>query len=182
MKTARWGLLAVCVVAVLVVMLAPAASAKPAPPTPVLAPASGEWMWTYVDYGISWSAMLDDWSFNFNDQERGTWTGTFDGKSVEPWSFYIDPESNAWALISIHFRGKVAGHRGTADIALTVEVSGEAPAGTPMTGHWSVVGSTGGLRGLFGMGTWTEDQPAETDTYGAATYSGAWWLPQCRER
>ena len=72
MRPARWGVLVVCVVAVLVAMLAPMASAKPAPPTPVLAPASGVWTWTYVDYGIDWSAMLDNWSYNFNDAERGS--------------------------------------------------------------------------------------------------------------
>ena len=120
MRRARWRVLLVCVVAILMVMLAPAASAKPAPPTPVLAPASGVWTWTYVDYGIEWGAVLGDLTYSFNDAERGTWTGTFNGKSVEPWCVYGDPEGNAWALISIGFRGKVAGHYGTADIALTV--------------------------------------------------------------
>ncbi len=184
MRWARWGVLLVCVAVILMVMLAPAASAKPAPPTPVLAPASGVWTWTYVDYGIGWSAMLGDWSYNFNDAERGIWKGTFNGRSVEPWCFYVDPEGNAWAMISIGFRGKVAGHHGTADIALTVEIAGDVPEGTPMTGHWSVVRGTGGLKGLFGMGTWTEDLVAEsqlTDT-GVADYSGAWWLPPCRSR
>jgi hypothetical protein len=183
MRRARWGVLLVCVVAILVVMLVPAASAKPAPPTPVLAPASGVWTWTYVDYGIEWGAMLDGFAYNFNDAERGTWKGTFNGKSVEPWCVYGDPEGNVWALISIGFRGKVAGHYGTADIALTVEIPSGVPEGTPMTGHWSVVTGTGGLKGLFGMGTWTEDVVAEAETgTGVANYSGAWWLPPCRSR
>jgi hypothetical protein len=109
---------------------------------------------------------------------------TFNGKPVEPWSFCVDPEGNAWALISIGFRGKVADHCGTADIALTVEVAGDAPVGTPMTGRWSVVRGTGGLKGLFGMGTWTEDLVAESQQpdMGVANYSGAWWLPPCRSR
>ena len=88
----------------------------------------------------------------------------FNGKSVEPWCVYGGPEGDAWALISIGFRGKVAGHYGTADIALTVEIPGGVPEGTPMTGHWSVVRGTGGLKGLFGMGTWTEDVVAEAET------------------
>jgi hypothetical protein len=173
----------VCIVAILVVMLAPAASAKPAPPTPVLAPASGVWTWTYVDYGIEWGAMLDGLAYNFNDAERGVWKGTFNGQSVEPWCVYSDLEGNVWALISIGFRGKVAGHHGTAVIALTVEIPAGVLEGTPMTGHWSVVSGTGGLKGLFGMGTWTEDLVAEAETgTGVANYSGAWWLPPCRSR
>ena len=38
-------------------------------------PASGVWTWTYVDYGINWSAILDNWSYNFNDAERGSVDG-----------------------------------------------------------------------------------------------------------
>ena len=52
-----------------------------------------------------------------------------------------------------------------------------------MTGHWSVVKGTGGLKGLFGMGTWVEDLVAESQTdTGVADYSGAWWLPHHRAR
>ena len=170
MKKARWSLLAVIIVVALTVVLAPAAAANPVGP-PVLAPASGVWTWTYVDFGISWESMLGGWTYDFNNAERGVWTGTFRGTSVEPWSFYINPDGDMWALITIDFRGKVAGHRGTAQMALTVEIPANSTA--PMSGSWAVQSGKGGLKHLFGIGTWVYDEAA-----GHADYTGAYWLPR----
>ena len=149
----------------------PVAASARSMPTPVISPASGTWTWWYVDGGFSWDADYNGWSFHFNNAERGRWTGTFRGTSVEPWSFYIDADGNAWALISIHFKGRVHGHGGTAVIQLTVDL----PYGSPsdeMGGHWAVASSTGGLRHLFGMGTWSIKDPSPY-----AKYTGFYWLP-----
>ena len=162
--------LAVCLV--MAVLLGVGAAAAPAKtfPSSTLSPASGVWTWDYVDDGFGWDSALDGWGFSYNDAERGVWAGTFEGTSVEPWCFYVDPDGDLWALITIHFRGKVDGRRGTADIALTVEI----PNGStePMSGSWAVQSGTGGLKHLFGVGTWVEDV-----ANGHGDYTGAYSLP-----
>ena len=149
----------------------PIAASARSMPTPMMSPASGTWTWWYVDDGFGWDADYNAWSFHFNDAERGMWTGTFTGTSVEPWSFYVDAAGNAWALITIHFKGSVDGHRGKAVIQLTVEL----PFGSPsdeMGGNWAVVSGKGGLKGLFGMGQWSIKDPSPF-----AEYTGVYWLP-----
>ena len=165
--------LLVCVVLLCVVAAPAALAAKPPATAPVLSEASGQWSWDYSGAGYGWTAPLLGWSYNFNNQERGVWTGTFTGTSVEPWVFFVDPDNNAWAMITIHFTGTVEGRYGRADIALAVDV----PAGSEgMGGQWAVIHGKGGLKHLGGMGTWvwTGDEPDGSRSY--ADYSGAiWW-------
>jgi hypothetical protein len=156
-----------------IVVPASQASQSPAMP-PVLSEASGVWSWTYTDVGFGWDAALLGWTYAFNNQERGVWTGTFTGTSVEPWVYFADPDGNLWAMITIHFKGTVAGRHGKADIALAVDV----PAGSeePMGGQWSVVHSQGGLDRLHGLGTWVWTRDDEAAGLSFADYSGAiWW-------
>jgi hypothetical protein len=156
-------------------IVAPASQASQSPAMPpVLSEASGVWSWTYTDVGFGWDAALLGWTYAFNNQERGVWTGTFTGTSVEPWVYFADPDGNLWAMITIHFKGTVAGRHGKADIALAVDV----PAGSeePMGGQWSVVHSQGGLDRLHGLGTWVWTRDDEAAGLSFADYSGAiWW-------
>jgi hypothetical protein len=181
-------LVAILCLAVVAVPLVGAASATAsdavvAPPgqvkasraeTPALVPASGIWSWYGVEDFWGWNAILGDQLYAWDNGERGTWTGTFSGISYEPYSVMVDlATDNLWALITINFRGTVAGHRGTAVIGLTVD--SPSPFGETMGGHWVVMSGTGGLRHLFGAGLWKFT--GSDETHGYADYWGAYWLP-----
>ena len=154
---------------------APAAQASEPPAMPpVLSPASGVWSGGYTEAGFGWDAMLLGWTYAFNNQERGTWSGTFNGTSVEPWVFYVDPDGNIWAVITIHFKGTVDGRRGKALIAVVLSI----PAGStePMRGQWSVIRGRGELKRLHGLGTWAWTHDDEAAMLSYADYSGViWW-------
>jgi len=154
----------------------PMKASKASMETPVLAPASGVWTWWGVDGGY-WESSLGSNLYFWSNGERGSWTGTFNGTSVEPYSGVVGSNDTMWALITINFRGKVAGHRGSAVIGLTVD--SPSPFGDTMGGHWAVMSGTGGLKHLFGLGLWEFTGTDETGTYGYADYTGAYWLPSC---
>jgi hypothetical protein len=162
--------LLVCTLALCAIAVPVARASDPPAMPPVLSEASGVWMWTYVDDGYEWvdDFSLPGWFFASNTQERGIWSGTFSGTSIEPWVFYVDPDGDLWAMITIHFVGTVHGRYGKATIALTVASE------DPLSGQWSVIRGRGGLRDLHGLGTWvwTRDE----GVYSYADYYGAvWW-------
>lgn len=166
--------LLVCVLLLCAIAVPAARASEPPAMPPVLSDASGVWSWTYTEVGFGWEATHLGWTYMYNNQERGTWMGTFVGTSVEPWVVYVDPTQNIWAMITIRFKGAVQGRVGKAVIAIALYI----PAGSqePMGGQWTVVSGKGGLKRLHGLGTWvwTHDDEATGTSY--ADYSGAiWW-------
>jgi len=150
----------------------PMKSWQPPTETPVLSPASGVWSW-YSGPGYGWTATLGEYLYGWDNSERGTWTGTFKGTSVEPYTATVDLNTDSlWALITIRFKGSVDGHRGSAVIGLTVD--NPSPFGETGGGHWVVMSGKGGLKHLFGCGLWMFTGADET--HGYADYTGAYWL------
>jgi hypothetical protein len=98
--------------------------------------------------------------------EEGTWTGTFEGTSLEEFGAQINPDGTLWALIRISFEGTVDGKEGTLQM-LTTAVQ-RNPEGT-MHGDWTITSGTGELANLRGQGTWVYEGSDPSDH---ATYSG----------
>ncbi len=116
--------------------------------------ASGTWTVTGGDwYGPKIVGVNHDkWSEKWTGIEWGTWVGTFQGTSVEPFKGEYFRNSGFWFIITVNFTGSVHGVDGTAVIRVTINDIPDTPFG--MGGRWTVVKGSGGLKQLHGMGTW----------------------------
>lgn len=161
MKRARWLLYAAVIVAVLAAILAPAAAANAATPTTV----SGEWSWSGGEF-IPTDPVGGD--MYFSGYEFGNWTGSFKGRSYEPFAGVSYAEGSMWAIITIDFKGRVDGVLGKMTMQLTVEANAAG-----MGGQWAIISGIGGLRHVCGVGTWVFTHA--DDVYGYADYQGVVW-------
>jgi hypothetical protein len=162
MRTARGLLLAAVIVAVLAATLAPAAGASAATPTAV----SGEWSWSGGEF-IPTDPVGDD--VYFSGYEFGNWTGSFKGRSYEPFAGVSHPDNSLWAIITIDFTGRVDCARGGMTMQLTVDANSDGTMG----GQWAIISGIGGLRHVRGVGTWVFTHG--DDVYGYADYQGVVW-------
>jgi hypothetical protein len=162
MRRARWILCAAVIVAVLSATLATAAGASAATPTAV----SGEWSWSGGEF-IPTDPVGDD--VYFSGYEFGNWTGSFKGRSFEPFAGVAYADGSLWAIITIDFKGRVDGALGKMTMQLTVDANADGTMG----GQWAIISGIGGLRHVRGVGTWVFTHG--DDVYGYADYQGVVW-------
>ena len=168
MKKARSLVVVVVLAVVLAAVLAPAASATRACPAPQPVAASGEWSWWGGVFTKDVTIGTDEY---FQGYEYGAWEGTFHGRSFEPFWGVFHGDGTGWALITIDFKGKIAGQRGEAVFQLSVDIRKDGTMG----GHWMVEEGSGGLRSLTGVGTW-EYAGVNGEQHDYADYAGVVWL------
>jgi N-acetylneuraminic acid mutarotase len=141
------------------------ASIPPVPTTahPGSTEVSGKWNWVVNEMGQEPAATGGS---SYIGYETGTWTGTFQGTSHEPFVAWLPDDSQAmWAMLWIHFEdANVNGSHGGLDLRLTAF---QPPDGSWFGGEWTVINATGGLEGLQGQGTWADK--------GGVQYSGTIW-------
>jgi hypothetical protein len=168
MRKARWIVLVLAVAVLLAAIAAPAASASRACPVSGPVIASGQWSWWG---GVFTKDVVVGDDEYFKGYEYGAWEGTFDGKSFEPFWGVFHGDGTGWALITIEFKGEIAGRRGKADLQLSVDIRTDGTMG----GHWMVDRGSGGLHSLTGVGTW-EYVGVNGDGHDYADYDGVVWL------
>ena len=174
MKRTRWVILVLAAAVLLTVIYAPAASASRACPVSGPVIASGHWSW----WGgvFTKDVVIGDDEY-FKGYEYGAWEGTFAGTSYEPfWGVFHSPVppseiGTGWALITIEFKGEIAGRHGKAVLQLSVDIRDDGTMG----GHWMVDRGSGGLRSLTGVGTW-EYAGVNGAGHDYADYDGVVWL------
>jgi hypothetical protein len=168
MRKVRLLVVVIALAVVLVAVLAPAASATRACPAPEQITASGEWSWWGGVFTKDVKVGTDEY---FKGYEYGAWDGTFSGRSFEPFWGVFHGDGTGWALITIEFKGEVAGRHGRAVLQLSVDIRKDDTMG----GHWMVDDGSGGLRSLTGVGTW-EYVGANDKGHDYADYAGVLWL------
>jgi hypothetical protein len=155
--------LVACAVLFLGLTVAPTTAAAPPRVTPGISRSAAEGVWTWV------VTVMDVWKETprgvqfASGSEDGTWTGTFEGSSVDTFGAELRPDG-LWALLAISFEGTVLDKTGTLEI-LTTAVANDPDR--PMRGRWTIISGTGDLANVRGQGTWVID--AELD---GARYSG----------
>lgn len=111
---------------------------------------SGTWSWVNTGWDV-WRH--DDGTKYVAGTEDGTWTGTFEGSSLDSFGGTLRPDGSLWGLLTISFEGTVEGRTGSLQIATTWVVPKSDP-GEAMTGKWVIVAGTDELVDLHGHGTW----------------------------
>lgn len=134
------------------------------PPAAERLAVGGTWSWVNTTFDV-WKETRKGVVFA-SGTEAGTWTGTFEGTSVDGFGAQIWPDGTLWALLDISFEGTVEEMTGTLEI-LTTAVQ-RNPDGT-MHGTWTIISGTDELVNLRGQGTWVYEGSDPTDH---ASYSG----------
>jgi hypothetical protein len=126
--------------------------------------AAGTWSWVNTGW--------DEWKTTpkgvvyVSGTEEGTWTGTFEGTTVDEFGARIWPDGTVWALLRLSFEGTVNGKTGTLEFLTTAVL--RDPDGT-MHGEWTISSGTDELANLRGQGTWVYEG---SDPMDHATYTG----------
>jgi len=156
---------AVTLVAAVSIPLAVAAGSK-APQA--ISPKAAVGTWSWVNSGsVVWKTTHDGTQY-LSGTEDGTWTGTFEGTSVDAFDGEIHADGSLFGLLRIAFTGTVAGKTGTLEILTTWMVPERHPSAA-MTGRWHIVSGTDELANLHGQGTWAY---AGSDPSDHASYTG----------
>jgi hypothetical protein len=162
-RTLTWGvrkmrrtILLLAVVALAATLFVPATAASPSAGDRVLPrQASGVWSWVNTGFDI-WKETKKGVQLG-TGTEDGTWTGTFDGTSVDYFTAKLWPSGAVFGLLTATFEGTVEDMSGTLEILTTFEVTEEMLEADPdasMRGTWMIVAGTDELSNLCGTGTW----------------------------
>jgi hypothetical protein len=159
----RRTILVFAVASLAAAMFIPATAAAPSKvPATVLKPVAGTWTWVNTAFNV-WKTTKKGVQYA-SGSEDGTWTGDFEGTSVDDFGVQIWPDGTVWALLTISFDGTVKDKTGTLQILTTAVVR---DPDKPMTGTWTIASGTGDLVNFGGQGTWYYDADLE-----GAYYSG----------
>jgi len=140
-------LAAVTLVAALSVPAAVAARST-APSRTSLMPAEGTWTWVNTAWEV-WR--VTDKAKYVSGSEDGTWTGTFEGTSVDTFGAKLWRHSAGGGLeaaLDISFTGTVEGKTGTLQILTWVS------KGEETCSPWTITSGTDELAMMRGYGTW----------------------------
>jgi len=157
----RRTILVLAVVTLAAAMFIPATAAAP-PKVPAVSLRAASGLWTEVE--VAWNVWKEtpkgvQYASGTHD---GTWTGTFEGSSVDDWGAQFWPDGTYWIGLAISFEGTVNEKEGTLEILFTGSL--RSPDGTP-SGKWVIISGTGDLANLHGQGTWSYDFDAEGVRY-----------------
>jgi len=134
--------LLVCLVALLPILMIPAVQATP----PELASGSRIYEITHIEI-----TKVAGGNTFMRVQEKGTWTGTFEGRARARFEVIVHPAGFVTLQGQINFEGTVDGKEGTLVIKFVGKKTGE-----PLLWHgtWVILSGTGDLAYLHGQGTW----------------------------
>jgi len=151
---------AVTLVAAVSIPVAVAAGSKAPPKTSPRVSQTVEGTWSWVNTASEvWKETPR--AKYVSGSEDGTWTGTFEGTSVDAFGAKLWRHSAGGgidAALNISFTGTVDGKTGTLQI-LTWLVRGEASS------PWTIASGTGELATTRGYGTWAPDPETGVVTY-----------------
>lgn len=154
-------------VTLVAVMFIPATSAAPPASDQILQRAAeGTWSWVNTGWDV-WKTTKKGVE-HASGTEDGTWTGTFEGTSMDSFAGVFKQSGAFFGLLTVKFEGAVGELTGTLEILTTFEVSAD-DLDAPMTGTWMIVSGTDELANLRGDGTWVYEGADPTDH---ATYTG----------
>ena len=167
MRKARLIGLMVAVAVALALVLAPTAGAAGA-----TTPRAASGTWTWVTTGAEGVDVGGGDTF-VTGTEDGTWTGTFQGTSVDYFAGLLPADGSAYGALTVVFRGKIEHARG----GFVMHLSWQAPPlpNMLMWGKWTIVTARGGLKHLLGSGTWITFLADDDTPLNAATYEGTYW-------
>jgi hypothetical protein len=152
--------LAGCAILLLALSFIPATAAPKHEPRVARSAAEGVWTWVNTGWDV-WKETPRGVQY-VSGTEEGTWTGTFEGSSIDGFGAEIRPDDTLWALLTISFEGTVDGRTGRLEI-LTTAVARDPDR--PMRGRWTIISGTGDLANLRGQGTWYYDPDVEGARY-----------------
>ena len=162
----RRTILFIAVVTLAAVVSIQGTAAAP-PKAPAMSPKAAEGTLSWVNTGLdAWKTTGKGVTYA-SGTEEATWTGTFEGTSVDEFGVQFWPDGTLWAVLHISFEGTVGEKTGTLEILETAVL--RDPDGT-MHGQWTVASGTGELANLRGQGTWVYE--GFSDDLNHASYSG----------
>lgn len=130
--------------------------------------ASGIWYYLPLELNFVKEAGGNEF---FEITEKGVWTGTFQGSSIDSGSAVFFHSGAIHFKGIVDFEGEVEGKTGT----LTIKVNGrKANPAADWKGHWVIIDGGGELSDLHGQGKWWGPgyNPEVPEEYGVIYYDG----------